>query len=157
MRGIRPCLWFDQNAQEAAEFYTGIFPDSEITTMSYYGDGGPMPAGLPLVVAFTLRGQPMMALNGGPVFTFSEAISLSVDCESQEEVDYYWEKLLEGGAPQQCGWLKDKFGLSWQVVPLQIEEMMGDPDKEKVQRVTQAMLQMVKLDIATLERAYVGA
>ena len=159
---ITPCLWFDNQAEEAAKFYTGIFKDSKITATSYYGEAGKdhhgMPAGSVMTVAFELNGQSFTALNGGPIFKFNEAISLQIDCATQEEVDYYWEKLGAGGDPnaQQCGWLKDKFGLSWQVVPAILAEMISDPNSAKGQRAFQAMMDMKKLDIAGLKRAFEG-
>ena len=154
MSKITPCLWFDRNAQEAVEFYLDVFADGEITATSYYGEGAPMPAGTVLVITFTLFGQSYMALNGGPMFKFNEAVSLMVECRDQKEVDHYWDRLLEGGGKeQQCGWLKDRFGLSWQVVPVQVQTLMTDPDKAKVQRVMDALMRMVKLDIAALEKA----
>jgi len=159
---ITPCLWFDDQAEEAANFYTGIFKNSRIVNVARYSEAGyevhGRPAGSVMAVAFELDGQAFSALNGGPVFTFNEAISLQVHCESQEEVDYYWERLSEGGDPkaQQCGWLKDKYGLSWQVVPKVLFEMLDDPDPAKSQRAMQAMLQMKKFDIAELQRAYAG-
>ena len=156
MQKIMPCLWFDHQAEEAANFYGSIFEDSKILEVARYGEGGPMPAGTVLTVTFTLQGQEFMALNGGPHFQFSPAISFYVNCESQEEVDRLWEKLLDGGEEEQCGWLKDRYGVSWQIVPTVLGEMMNDPDPEKVKRVTSAMLKMVKLDIAGLERAYAG-
>ncbi|HYF34846.1 MAG TPA: VOC family protein [Prosthecobacter sp.] len=159
---ISPCLWFDDQGEEAARFYTGIFKNSRITAISRYPDAGQeihgKPAGSVMTVVFELDGQPFTALNGGPHFKFNEAISLQIECETQEEIDYYSEKLGEGGDPeaQQCGWVKDKFGLSWQVVPKGIEELMKDPDKEKVKRVFKAMLGMKKLNIAEVERAAKG-
>lgn len=159
---ITPCLWFDDQAEQAATFYTGIFPDSSITDISRYGEVGQeihgRPPGSVMVVAFELDGQSFTALNGGPVFTFNEAISFQIACETQQEVDFYWEKLSQGGdeSAQQCGWLKDKFGVSWQVVPAVLIELLQDPDKAKSQRVMGAMLQMKKLDIAGLQRAYAG-
>jgi len=162
LQKIAPCLWFDNQAEEAAKFYTGIFENSKITNISRYGEAGHeihgRAAGSVMVVAFELDGHAFTALNGGPVFKFNEAISFQISCESQEEVDHYWQKLSEGGdeAAQQCGWLKDKYGVSWQVVPIALIEMMNDPDSAKSQRVTAAMLQMKKLDIAGLRRAYVG-
>lgn len=159
---ISPCLWFDDQAEEAARFYTGIFPNSKITDTSYYGEAGKeihgRPPGSVMTVMFELDGQPYTGLNGGPVFKFSEAVSLQIDCATQEEVDYYWEKLGEGGDPEarQCGWLKDKFGLSWQVVPSILPELVGDPDSAASQRAMQAMMGMKKLDIAELEKAYAG-
>lgn len=157
---ISPCLWFDHEAEDAARFYTAIFRDSKITAISRYGEAGQeihgKPPGSVLTVAFELNGQSFTALNGGPVFKFNEAISLQIECETQEEVDYYWEKLSEGGDPnaQQCGWLKDQFGLSWQVVPKILPELLTDPDPAKSQRAFQAMLQMKKLDFAALQRAF---
>ncbi len=159
---ISPCLWFDHQAEDAARFYTGIFKDSKITAISRYPEVGQeihgKPPGSVLTVAFELNGQSFTALNGGPVFKFNEAVSFQIECETQEEVDYYWERLSEGGAPQaqQCGWLADKFGLSWQVVPKVLPEMLTDPDTAKSHRAFQAMLQMKKLDIAGLQRAFAG-
>jgi predicted 3-demethylubiquinone-9 3-methyltransferase (glyoxalase superfamily) len=159
---ITPCLWFDDQALPAAEFYTSIFKNSKIGTISRYGEAGRevhgKPAGSVMTVAFVLDGQAFTALNGGPVFRFTEAISLQIDCESQKEVDYYWDKLSEGGddKAQQCGWLKDRYGLSWQVVPRALIELMSDPDPEKSGRVMEAMLRMKKIDIAGLERAAAG-
>jgi predicted 3-demethylubiquinone-9 3-methyltransferase (glyoxalase superfamily) len=159
---ISPCLWFDDQAEAAAHFYSGIFKDSKITDITRYPDAGQeihgRPPGSVLTVAFELDGQSFTALNGGPVFKFNEAISLQIECETQEEVDYYWERLNEGGDPeaQQCGWLKDKFGLSWQVVPEGFVEMLNDPDAAKSRRAFQAMMQMKKLDIAALRRAFAG-
>lgn len=152
MSKITTSLWFDGNAEEAANFYTSIFKDAKITSVSRYGDAGPGPKGAVMVVAFELNGQSFIGINGGPQFKFSPAISLVVNCETQEEIDHYWDRLLEGGgAPQQCGWLTDKFGLSWQVVPTIIGEAMKDPDKGN--RVMAAVLKMVKLDIAEIKRA----
>ena len=159
---IAPCLWFDDQAEEAARFYTGIFKNSKIVTVARYGKAGHevhgRPAGTVMTVAFELEGQAFTALNGGPVFKFNEAISLQINCETQAEVDYYWEKLSEGGdvKAQQCGWLKDRYGVSWQVVPRALVEMITDPDSEKSGRVMEAMLRMKKLDIAELKRAYGG-
>ena len=159
---ITPCLWFDNQAEEAARFYTGIFKNSKIGKISRYTEAGRevhgQPAGKVLTVEFELNGQPFTALNGGPQFKFSEAISFQIMCRDQEEVDYYWNKLGQGGDSnaQQCGWLKDKYGLCWQVVPTVMAEMMSNPDKEKSGRAMQAMLQMKKLDIAELERAFEG-
>jgi predicted 3-demethylubiquinone-9 3-methyltransferase (glyoxalase superfamily) len=159
---ITPCLWFDDEAEDAARFYTGIFKDSKISNISYYPDEGRevhgKPPGSVMVVAFELNGQSFTALNGGPHFKFNEAVSMQIECEDQEEVDYYWARLSEGGDPdaQQCGWLKDKFGLSWQVVPKIAIELFTDPDAAKSQRAFQAMLQMKKLDIAALQRAFAG-
>ena len=159
---IAPCLWFDDEAEEAAKFYTGIFRNSKIVKITRYGEAGhefhKRPAGSVMTVAFELDGQPFTALNGGPVFRFNEAVSLEISCDTQDEVDYYWARLSEGGdeKAQQCGWLKDKFGLSWQVVPVVLTEMVGDPDDEKSQRATEAMLHMKKLNIAELKQAYSG-
>ena len=156
---IQPCLWFDDQAEEAARFYTGIFPDSAIGTITRYTDVGQehhgKPVGSVLTVAFTLAGQPFVALNGGPVFRFNEALSLQVLCETQDEVDQYWHHLTEGNpaAAMECGWLKDRFGLPWQVVPVRLTELLADPDAEVVRRVTRAMFAMQKMDIASLERA----
>ena len=155
MKPIATCLWFDGQAEEAAEFYVSIIPNSEIRTVSRYGEGAPMPAGTALVVEFTLNGAPFQALNGGPQFTFSEAISFVIDAPTQDDIDRYWDVLTaDGGEPSMCGWLKDKFGVSWQVVPPILGELMSDPNAEKSSRVMQAMLQMRKLDIAALQAAY---
>ena len=159
---ISPCLWFDNEAEQAASFYTGIFKNSRIVTITRYGKAGfevhHRPAGSVMVVVFELDGQEFTALNGGPVFKFNEAISLQVDCKTQDEIDYYWEKLSAGGDPkaQQCGWLKDKYGLSWQVVPTMMAELFKDENSAKSQRAMDAMLRMKKLDIAKLEKAYAG-
>jgi len=159
---ITPCLWFDDQAEEAATLCTSIFPGSRIVTVSRYGEAGRevhgRPPGSVMVVAFELEGQAFTALNGGPVFKFNEAISLQVSCRTQEEVDHYWENLSRGGdeRAQQCGWLKDRYGLSWQIVPVALMEMMGDPDPVKSGRVMQAMLQMKKIDIKGLRQAYSG-
>jgi predicted 3-demethylubiquinone-9 3-methyltransferase (glyoxalase superfamily) len=161
-QSIIPCLWFDDQAEEAAKFYTRIFKDSKLGRISRYGEAGRevhgKPPGTVMTVAFELNGQPFTALNGGPVFKFNEAISFQVNCQDQQEVDYYWEKLSEGGdeRAQQCGWLKDKYGVSWQIVPAALIDMVSDPASEKFQRAMAAMLQMKKIDIATLERAYTG-
>ena len=162
MPGITPCLWFDDQAEEAATFYTGVFKNARVTAKSYYGEAGHevhgRPAGSVMTVAFELDGQAFTALNGGPFFKFNEAVSLQVICESQDEVDYYWARLGEGGDPQaqMCGWLKDRFSLSWQVVPRTLIEMMSGPASPASQRAMTAMLQMKKIDIAALERAYKG-
>ena len=157
MQKITPFLWFDKQAGEAANFYVSIFRDGRILNVSRYGDAGPGQKGQVMVVKFELMGQTFMALNGGPLFKFTEAISFMVDCQSQEEVDYYWEKLLSGGGkPSQCGWLKDKYGLSWQIVPTILGELMSDKDPVKSKRVMEAMLKMVKMDVAALKRAYEG-
>ena len=160
---IRPCLWFADQAEEAARFYTGIFPNSRITAISRYPEAGQeihgRPAGSVMTVVFELDGQPFMALNGGPVFSFNEAVSLEVRCKGQEEVDRYWERLGEGGDPraQQCGWLKDRYGLSWQVVPEGMEEMLRDEKSPGAKRAMSALMQMKKLDLNALRRAYEGA
>jgi predicted 3-demethylubiquinone-9 3-methyltransferase (glyoxalase superfamily) len=157
---ITPCLWFDHQGEDAAKFYTSIFPNSKINEVSRYGEAGKeihgREPGSVMVVAFELNGQSYTALNGGPIFKFNEAISLQIECEDQKEIDYYWEKLNEGGDPesQQCGWLKDKFGLSWQVVPKIMGKLMTDPDPAKRDRAMAAMMQMKKLDIAALEKAF---
>lgn len=157
MQKISTCLWFNGQAEQAARFYTSIFKNSRIGEISYYGPNTPGTEGSVLTVAFQIEGQDFMALNGGPDFQFTPAISFVVDCHSQEEVDTYWERLLEGGGrPDQCGWLVDRFGVSWQIVPSVLNELLRDPDGEKANRVMQAMLQMVKLDIAELQRASEG-
>lgn len=153
---ITPFLWFATEAEEAMEHYTSIFPDSRVLSVSRYGAAGPGPEGSVITASFQLAGQTFTALNGGQQFNFTEAISFAVDCKSQEEVDELWEKLTDGGEEQPCGWLKDKFGVSWQIVPSVLVEMLSDPDPEKSQRTMEAMLQMKKIDIATLERAYNG-
>jgi predicted 3-demethylubiquinone-9 3-methyltransferase (glyoxalase superfamily) len=153
MQSLTPCLWFDTEGEDAANFYTSIFPNSKILDISRYGSAGPRPEGTVMTASFELDGQKFLALNGGPQFTFSEAISFQVSCKNQEEVDHYWSKLSEGGETGPCGWLKDKFGLSWQIVPTALPELLGDPDKEKAQRVMAAMLEMKKIQIDELERA----
>jgi predicted 3-demethylubiquinone-9 3-methyltransferase (glyoxalase superfamily) len=153
MSKITPCLWFDTEGEDAAQFYTSVFPNSRIVDIARYGSAGPRPEGMVMTVSFELDGQTFVALNGGPDFTFSEAISFQVDCESQEEVDEYWSKLSAGGEEGPCGWLKDKFGLSWQIVPRVLPELLADPDQEKAQRVMSAMLKMKKIEIDELERA----
>ena len=155
---ITPFLWFDAKAEEAANFYVSIFKNSKIGSIARYGDEGAEVSGRPkgtvMIVTFQLDGQEFIALNGGPQFTFSPAISFLVNCKTQDEIDRFWEKLSEGGQTEQCGWLKDKYGVSWQIVPTVLGEMMQDPDVEKSQRVMKALLQMVKIDIATLQREY---
>ncbi len=153
MNKITPFLWFDNQAEEAAKFYTSIFKNSRITDVTRYGEGGPGPAGTAMTVAFDLEGQHFTALNGGPEYKFTEAVSFYVDCNSQQEVDYFWQKLSEGGEEGPCGWLKDRFGLSWQIVPSALTKLLSDPDPEKAGRVMQAMLKMSKIDVAALERA----
>ncbi len=157
MKSIYPCLWFDNQAEEAMNFYSSVIPNSQVLDVSRYGKDSPMPEGTAFVVRAELNGQQVMALNGGPAhYNFSEAISFFVNCENQQEVDALWEKLSEGGEPGPCGWLKDRYGLSWQIVPTALGEMLGAGDPEKANRMIQAMLQMGKLDIAALQRAYDG-
>ena len=157
MQKITPSLWFDNNAEEAIGFYSSIFKNSKVTNKSYYGEGGPMPKGTMLAATFSLEGLEFLAINGGPVFPFTEAVSFTVNCENQEQVDYYWDKLLQdGGKESQCGWLKDKYGLSWQVTPVVMHKLLTDKDREKAGRAMQAMMKMVKLDIAVLEKAFNG-
>src|SRR5882724_11287292 len=157
MQKITPFLWFDGNAEEAALFYTSIFKDSKILSISRYGDAGPGPKGSVMVVSFQLEGQQFTALNGGPQFKFSEAFSFVVSCENQQEIDEYWSKLTaDGGRESACGWLKDKFGFSWQIVPTALAKLMSDKDPEKAERVMNAMLQMQKIEIPKLKAAYGG-
>ena len=156
MRQIQPNLWFDGNAEEAAEFYVSIFPNSRIALKTHYPENSPGPAGTVMTVEFELDGERVVAINGGPQFQFSEAISLMVNCADQQEVDYYWERLGEGGQEGPCGWLKDRYGLSWQVVPEGMDEVFADPDPDRAARAMQAMLQMGKLDVATLKAAADG-
>jgi predicted 3-demethylubiquinone-9 3-methyltransferase (glyoxalase superfamily) len=153
---ITPFLWFDHQAEEAARFYTSIFRNSKIEAVTYYGEAGPGPKGSVMTVAFELDGQKFTALNGGPHFKFTEAISFVVNCETQQEVDELWAKLTAGGQEVQCGWLKDKYGLPWQIVPIAMVEMIKDKDAVRSQRVMKAMYQMKKLDLALLEKAYRG-
>jgi predicted 3-demethylubiquinone-9 3-methyltransferase (glyoxalase superfamily) len=159
---ITPCLWFDSQAEEAARFYTSIFKSSKLGSISRYSEAGHevhgQPAGKVMTVEFELNGQRFTALNGGPHFKFNEAVSFQIMCQNQEEIDHYWSKLSQGGDPnaQQCGWLKDKFGLSWQVVPTVLGKLMSDPEREKAGRAMEAMLKMKKLDIAELQRAFEG-
>jgi len=154
MKKITPCLWFDTEAEAAVKLYTSLFPNSRVLSMSRYGEGGPGPAGQVMVAMFEINGQEYMALNGGPMYKPTPATSFMVNCETQAEVDHLWEKLSEGGHKDQCGWLQDRFGFSWQIVPTILGELMGGPDPMKAARVTQAMLKMSKLDIAALTRAY---
>lgn len=154
---ITPFLWFDDAAEQAAEFYVSLFEGSRILHVARYGEAGPGPAGSAMMVTFELAGQRLLALNGGPAFTFNEAVSFFVDCEDQAEVDRLWAALTAGGQEQQCGWLKDRYGLSWQIVPRALMEMLGDADAARARRVTEAMLKMVKIDIEGLRRAYEGA
>ena len=155
MEKITPCLWFDTEGEEAAELYTSVFPNSRIVDVTRYGPAGPRPEGTVMTVSFELDGQKFVALNGGPEpgFTFSEAISFQVSCKTQEEVDAFWSRLSEGGEEGPCGWLKDRYGVSWQIVPTVLPELLSDPDPEKSQRVMQAMLKMKKIEIDELERA----
>jgi predicted 3-demethylubiquinone-9 3-methyltransferase (glyoxalase superfamily) len=157
MQKITPCLWFDTEGEEAAQFYTSIFPNSRIVEVARYGSAGPRAEGTVMTVIFELDGQRFIALNGGPDFTFNEAISLSVDCETQDEVDSYWDALTAEGEEGPCGWLKDKYGVSWQIVPKVLTELIADPDQEKGQRVMAAMLQMGKIEISELEKAAASA
>jgi predicted 3-demethylubiquinone-9 3-methyltransferase (glyoxalase superfamily) len=156
MQKITPFLWFDGQAEEAMTFYTSIFKNSSILGVNRYGDKGPGPAGSVMSGTFVLEGQTFMALNGGPIFTFTPAISFFVDCETQEEVDELWDKLSAGGEPSRCGWLKDRFGVSWQIIPRTLGRLLQDPDPVKAQRVMAAMLQMGKIDIEKLKQAYDG-
>ena len=153
---ITPNLWFDDEAEEAARFYTSVFRDSRIVNVAHFPEGAPRPAGMVMTVEFELEGQRFIAINGGPEFSFDEAISLQIACETQEEVDYYWERLSAGGEEGPCGWLKDRYGLSWQVTPKGMDELFTDADPERAQRAMQAMLPMRKLDIAALRRAADG-
>jgi predicted 3-demethylubiquinone-9 3-methyltransferase (glyoxalase superfamily) len=156
MQKITPFLWFDGKAEEAANFYTSIFKNSKILNLARYGEAGPGPRGSVMLVTFQIEGQQFMALNGGPQYTVSPAISFFVDCETQAEVDGLWEKLTAGGGEVQCGWLRDKFGVSWQIIPRALMELMQDKDPVKSQRVFKAMMQMIKIDIEGLKRAYRG-
>jgi predicted 3-demethylubiquinone-9 3-methyltransferase (glyoxalase superfamily) len=157
MDKITPCLWFDTEGEEAANFYISVFPSSRVVEIARYGAAGPRPEGTVLTVDFELNGQSFVALNGGPEFKFNEAVSFQVDCKDQEEVDTYWNTLSEGGEEGPCGWLKDKYGLSWQIVPTRLIELLRDPDNERSQRVTQAMLKMKKIQIDELEQAAAAA
>ena len=157
MQKITPSLWFNNNAEEAIDFYSSIFKQSKVTNKSYYGEGAPLPKGTLLVATFELEGQQFTAMNGGPLFPFTEAISLTVYCDTQEEIDFYWSKLTaDGGKEVECGWLKDKYGLCWQIVPSFIPKMLSDKDTAKSGRVMQAVMKMVKLNIAELEKAANG-
>ena len=154
MPAMTTCLWFDTEAEEAANYYTGIFPNSRVTSIDRYGEGGPRPAGTVLTASFELDGRPFVALNGGPEFGFDEAVSIQVHCEGQEEVDYYWNALTaDGGQESMCGWLKDRFGFSWQIVPNRLTELLKDPDPSRAQRAMGAMLEMRRIVIADLEAA----
>jgi predicted 3-demethylubiquinone-9 3-methyltransferase (glyoxalase superfamily) len=154
MQKITPFLWFDNQAEEAMNFYVSIFKNSKVLSVNRYGDGAPVPKGMVMTANFELDGQVFTALNGGPMFKFSPATSFVVHCETQAEMDYYWDKLGAGGKPNQCAWLDDKFGVTWQIVPNALIELLSDPDPVKAGRVMQAMMQMTKIDIATLQRAY---
>jgi predicted 3-demethylubiquinone-9 3-methyltransferase (glyoxalase superfamily) len=151
---ITPCLWFDSNAEDAVKFYLTVFKNSKKGKVSYYGEGAPLPKGTILTIEFQIAGQKFLALNGGPYFKFTEAVSFVVNCETQKEIDYYWEKLSKGGTKVQCGWLKDKFGLSWQIVPTLLNELITAKNSEKSSRVFQAIMKMKKLDINALKKAY---
>jgi predicted 3-demethylubiquinone-9 3-methyltransferase (glyoxalase superfamily) len=153
MKQIVPCLWFDTEGEAAAELYTSLFPNSRVLDVVHYGEEGLRPPGTVMTVSFELNGQEFLALNGGPEYTFSEAVSFQVFCEDQDEVDRYWNALSEGGEEGPCGWLKDRFGLSWQIVPTRLMELLRDPDRDRAQRSMQAMLGMKKIEIAELERA----
>ncbi|HEY2645362.1 MAG TPA: VOC family protein [Candidatus Acidoferrales bacterium] len=156
MQKITPFLWFDGRAEEAANFYVSIFKNSKIGTVNRYGEHGPGPKGTVMITTFQIEGQDFIALNGGPQFKFSPAISFVVNCETQEEVNHFWEKLSVGGEVRQCGWLQDKFGISWQIVPTALPKLMSDPDREKTGRVMQALMQMTKIEIKRLEDAFQG-
>jgi predicted 3-demethylubiquinone-9 3-methyltransferase (glyoxalase superfamily) len=156
MQKITPFLWFDSQAEEAVQFYTSIFKDSKLGTIARYGDAGPGPKGSVMTASFQIEGQEFVALNGGPMYKFTPAISFVVNCETQEEVDYYWERLSQGGAEVHCGWVTDKYGVSWQIVPTILNRLLQDKDPAKAKRVMQAMLPMIKLDIARLQQAYDG-
>ena len=156
MKHVTPFLWFDTEAEDAAKLYTSLIPNSKINGVRHYGEAGPREAGTVMTVDFELNGQKFVALNGGPEFTFTEAVSFVINCETQDEVDELWEKLSEGGEKGPCGWLKDRYGLSWQVVPTILLELISDPDQEKAQRVMAAMMQMGKIEIEPLQRAAVG-
>ena len=153
MQRITPCLWFDTEGEAAANFYTSVFPNSRIIEVTHYGEAGPRPAGTVMTVEFELDGSRFTALNGGPEFTFDEAISFQVSCENQDEVDEFWSRLSEGGEEGPCGWLKDRYGVSWQIVPTRLIELVNDQDPEKAQRAMGAMLEMKKIDIAAVEQA----
>jgi predicted 3-demethylubiquinone-9 3-methyltransferase (glyoxalase superfamily) len=157
MSKITPCLWFDTDGEEAARFYTSLFPNSRIGHVSRYGEAGPRPAGTAMTVSFELDGEPFLALNGGPNHTFSDAVSFKVSCADQDEVDRFWDALTEGGEEGRCGWLKDRFGLSWQIVPTRLPELLGNPDAEKAGRAMAAMMTMKKIQIDALERAATGS
>ena len=153
---IVPNLWFDTEAEEAAEFYTSVFPSSRIVNVTHYTEAGPRPAGTVMTVEFELDGQRFIGINGGPEFKFDEAVSFEIECEDQKEIDYYWDRLTDGGRESQCGWLEDRYGLSWQVVPTGMEELFADPDKSRAERAMKAMLEMRKIDLAALRSAADG-
>jgi predicted 3-demethylubiquinone-9 3-methyltransferase (glyoxalase superfamily) len=155
-KNLTPCLWFDDQAEAAAEFYTSVFPNSRITRVTRLPEGAPRPAGMVMTVEFELDGKPFMALNGGPEYQHSPALSFVVDCRTQDEVDHYWDRLVAGGQPVQCGWLTDRFGLSWQVIPSVLIDLMTSSDPARGKRVTEAMHTMTKLDLAALQRAHDG-
>ena len=157
MPTITPWLWFDTESEEAARFYTSVFPNSRIVEVTHYGSAGPRPEGTVMTVSFELDGQTLVALNGGPGFEFNEAVSFMVSCNDQDEVDTYWSKLTDGGEEGPCGWLKDRYGVSWQIVPTALLRLLGDPDREKSQRVMEAMLKMRKIEIEALEQAAAAA
>lgn len=157
MQDITPMLWFDNNAEEAVDFYASIFPQTKIGTVLRYSEAGPGPTGSVMTIAFELNGQKFVALNGGPIYKFTPAVSFVVHCETQDEIDRYWEKLSAGGTPNVCGWLQDRFGLSWQIVPNALLRMIEDSDKARANRAIQAMLKMTKLDIRALQAAYAAA
>jgi predicted 3-demethylubiquinone-9 3-methyltransferase (glyoxalase superfamily) len=156
LQKIVPSLWFDTDAEEAADFYVSVFPNSRVVSVARYTEAGPRPAGTVMTVEFELEGQRFVGINGGPQFTFSEAISFQVSCETQDEIDFYWERLTEGGSEGPCGWLKDRFGLSWQVVPTGMDELFSHPDQDRAKRAMEAMFAMTKLDIAALRSAADG-
>ncbi|HEU4542056.1 MAG TPA: VOC family protein [Jiangellaceae bacterium] len=156
MQKITTYLWFDNQAEEAANFYTSVFKNSRVLEVSRYGEGAALPAGTAMTVRYELDGQEFIALNGGPQFKFTEAISLYVDCGDQAEVDYFWDRLVDGGEPSQCGWLKDRYGLSWQIIPRELPALLTDPDPEKAQRALQAMFTMSKIDIEAIRKAHQG-
>ena len=153
---IVPNLWFDTEAEQAAEFYASVFPNARVISKTHYTEAGPREAGMVMTVEWEIEGMRFVGINGGPNFTFDEAVSFQITCEDQDEVDHYWDRLLEGGTPSQCGWLTDRFGVSWQIVPNRLGELMSDPDPERANRVLQAMLKMIKLDIGELEAAAAG-
>lgn len=157
MQKVTTFLWFDSQAEEAAVFYTSVFKNSRVLEVSRYGEGAPIAAGTAMTVRFELDGQEFIALNGGPHHKFTDAISLYVDCEDQAEADYFWDRLIDGGEPSQCGWLKDRYGLSWQIIPREMQSLLADPDPAKAQRTMQAMLTMTRIDLEALRRAHAGS